>query len=142
MHEINLSDLDKKGGRNVIVRTQSDVFLETILDSLRDDDHVNDDDDEEKDSTIIKERPLRIVNHGLGEVTTRDIMIAGAANATIVTYSMPIERDARKLAQSKGIRTVEFDKLEDLITIIKEGLSKELLQLAKANKPPAKKSKK
>jgi hypothetical protein len=55
---------------------------------------------------------------------------------------MPIEGDARKLAQSKGIRTVEFDKLEYLITVIKEGLSTELLQLAKAAKKPAKKVKK
>ena len=46
-------------------------------------------------------------------------------------------------SQQRGIRVVAFDKFEDIINIIKGGLSADLMELAKVNlKPPQKKNEK
>ena len=44
--------------------------------------------------------------------------------------------------KERGVRMVAFDKFEDVIKIIREGLYKELLDMAKSNYKPEKKKKK
>lgn len=46
------------------------------------------------------------------------------------------------LFKERGVRMVAFDKFEDVIKIIREGLYKELLDMAKSNYKPEKKKKK
>ena len=47
------------------------------------------------------------------------------------------------MSQERGVRMVAFDKFEDVIKIVKEGLYQELLEMAKCNdKSPQKKKNK
>eukprot|EP01034_Spumella_vulgaris_P028198 gene28198-35014_t len=63
--------------------------------------------------------PNRVVFSGVGDVTLRDVTIAQAANALIVTYGVGIELEAaRASAQSGGVRMLGLDSMQSAVDAV------------------------
>ena len=115
----------------LVLKADTSVSLGTMYDALNEG-------GEDWRSTEFSKTELKlrkIVRGEVGIVTTADVMTANAANCPILAYSTPVEATAARLAQSKNVSILHFDKMQDVVDII---LGHPYDKNQETNKPPRK----
>ena len=89
----------------------SDLTLGTLVDAI---------DDAEQHWTEETHRteslpPVRLARFGVGEITSRDVLVARAGSGIIVSYGVSVARDAATQLKAQRVRLLSFDKLQDAV---------------------------
>lgn len=124
--EVDDEDEDEEEARSsggqpktYVLKTSSETVLSTILDTLSEANTFVSEDGSTIVATEAGQRMVsEVVSFGVGDVTAKDVLIAAAAGAPILMYGVSIERSSKKEAQVKGIRLLQFDKIQDIIDIL------------------------
>jgi hypothetical protein len=108
----------------VLIKTDTDLTLSTVMDAHEEqkDKYLEwrlDNNNEKKSSPSEEEeevecKPHKVIYSAVGDVSARDVTVAKAARATILTYGVAVEKKTAEQLQKGHVTAVAFERLEDL----------------------------
>lgn len=98
--------LDQKPKLPLIIKADTEGTLEAIVQNL----------DEES---------TKLLSSGIGQVTERDLELAEASGATIISFHTKVPKQIKNLAKTAGVKIKSYDVIYELI----EQLQKQMLRL-------------
>ncbi len=69
-----------------------------------------------------EEVSTKILHSAVGTVNEGDVLLAGASQAVLIAYRVPVESKARKLAQSEGVEIRHYDVIYETIEDVRAAL--------------------